>query len=129
MAIRVAVLNHSPDILNRFQQFLQSHGFTVATFLQELGTLPNLNQFTADIVILGHTRGFPSNYPEFIRQLRANPATALLPILVCTTGQLVELEENGQKRVQRVSIGLEALHMEHVLVGIQLALNDDAAEE
>jgi DNA-binding response OmpR family regulator len=123
MATRIAVCNHSEEILNRFQQFLESHGFTVAIFLQELTTLPRLNEFKPDMIILGYTRGYPSNYPEFIQELRANPETDALPILVCITGRLDVADQDGYKKVEYMPIEEDALNLEHVLVAIRVALN------
>lgn len=121
MSARIAVFNHLPEILDRFRYFLELHGYTVATFQQELGELPSFVPFNADLVILGHARGFPSNYGEFIHAIRDEAATATLPIIVCTTSEVEVSEEEGQQKIQYVSIGTW-LKLEHVLVAIRMAL-------
>lgn len=128
MTTQVAVFNHSSEILSRFREFLEHHGFEVATYHQDVGVLPELREFAPDLIILGHVRGYPTNYPEFIRYLRSVSATQVTPILVCTTGEL-RGNDDTDEAVQYVPIGEDALNLDYVLVGIRLALKLDSATD
>jgi CheY-like chemotaxis protein len=85
MAPHIMVLNHSPALLAFFQELLESEGYRV--------TADPFTHRSVEAVALAQPQLLLCDYPaileqqawQFLQALKATPATAALPLLVCTT--------------------------------------------
>jgi hypothetical protein len=119
---RIAVFNHSQFLLDQFRVLLEKHNFTVLTYLQDAVQQPDFDGTVPDLIILGHIRGYPANFGDIIARVRRDPATQAVPVLVCTTGEAHPDGLDGHAGVSYAPITVERLNLEHVLIGVQLAL-------
>jgi DNA-binding response OmpR family regulator len=83
---RIMVFNHTEHILTLFQAVLAKQGYEVSTHLQALEHLSEVERVKPDLIILGYIKGYDENDIEMIHALRANPNTANISVIVCSTG-------------------------------------------
>src|SRR5215213_1781272 len=95
MSVRIMVFNHTPHILRLFQVILSTRNYEVTTHYQALEHSEEVEAVMPDIIILGYIKGYAENELEMIEALRANPKTATISILVCSTG-FEELEKSDR---------------------------------
>src|SRR5215213_4595949 len=80
------VFNHTKHILKLFEVILTKQGYEVSTHMQALEHLRDVERVKPDLIILGYIKGYTENDLEMIQALRANPNTANISIIVCSTG-------------------------------------------
>lgn len=122
MAHRIAVFNHSPNVLLLIESVLRQKGFEVFTFLETLTDISKVVALTPDLVIIGHVRGFSADELEIVHEFRSNPETADVPIVVCTTGAAQVQQSGGLNTVPYVSIVPKPFNIHELIDAVNLAL-------
>jgi len=82
---RIVAYDYSPNILTLFQRVLSREGFEVFLSASPM-TCWEVEEFQPDLIILGYVVGYLDNELDILRQLRQNPSTASIPVIICTTG-------------------------------------------
>lgn len=74
----------SPAVLDLFREILEEEGYRVTTAREALG-VAEIKRLAPDLVIIDHMLedGEGSGW-QLLRELRDDPATANLPIVICT---------------------------------------------
>jgi len=78
-----------PSTLERLQGLLSQEGFEVLTRASTLATLECMWKRLPDLLIIDPTIGHMAGY-KLCKQLRSNPETERVPIVLHTTGDLPE---------------------------------------
>src|SRR5690606_23503272 len=104
MPHRIAVFNHSANILLLIASVLKQKGFEVFVFLEALTDVSRVVELNPDLVIIGHVTGFVDDELDIIRQFRNNPTTEHVPIIVCTTGAAQVRNSGGLNGVSYITI-------------------------
>jgi DNA-binding response OmpR family regulator len=122
MSHRIAVFNHSPNILLLIESILKPKGFEVFTFLETLTDISKVVELTPDLVIIGHIRGFVDDEMDIVSEFRNNAETAHIPIIVCTTGAAHIQQSGSLTNVAHVSIVPKPFNMHDLLDAVNRAL-------
>jgi DNA-binding response OmpR family regulator len=122
MAHRITVFNHSSNVLLLIESVLKKKGFEVFTFLETLTDISRVVELNPDLVVIGHVTGFVDEELDIIRQFRANPDTAHVPIIVCTTGAAQVRKSGSLEGVAYVSIVPKPFDIHELIDAVHLAL-------
>lgn len=122
MPQRIAVFNHSSNILLLIESVLKKKGFEVFTFLETLTDVSRVTELSPDLVIIGHVKGFNDGEAEIIHQFRADPNTAHVPIIVCTTGAAHVRESGTLDGVSYVTIVPKPFSVQDLMNAVMSAL-------
>ena len=85
MAPHIMVLNHSPALLAFFQELLESEGYTVTAYPFMRGSVEDVALAQPQLLICDYPATLADEAWQFLHDLKGTPATAALPLLVCTT--------------------------------------------
>ena len=122
MPHRIAVFNHSSNVLLLIDSILQKRGFEVFTFLETLTDIARVVELAPDLVIIGYVTGYDDSELEIIQSFRSNPDTAQVPILVCTTGA-AQIKSNARlDGVSYVTIVPKPFNVQELLESVSRAL-------
>lgn len=122
MPHRIAVFNHSSNILLLIESVLKQKGFEVFTFLETLTDVSGVVELTPDLVIIGHITGFVDEELDIVRQFRANASTEHVPIIICTTGAAQVRKSGSLDGVSYIAIVPKPFNIHELLDAIHLAL-------
>ena len=86
MSRSVVIFDPVPNHFKLMCVLLVSRGYHVLTFPCEGMASAQLESLQPDLFIVGCLKGYIQNELDIIRKLRAQPATAAIPILICSTG-------------------------------------------
>jgi DNA-binding response OmpR family regulator len=120
MATRIAVFNHSPQLLKLYEANLGARGFEVTTFIEALTSLEQLRDIEAELFILGNVTGYDKAEIEFLIELRTDPQVADIPIIICTTAAFHLLD--GLNQVPDIFVLTKPFEIEQLLDCIHQAL-------
>ena len=81
---RVAVLNHSAQILTLFRVNLEARGYEVFTFLQQSAFIEEVEVVEPDLIVLGNTAGAVDDDFAVVRQFRQRARSRRVPIIIAT---------------------------------------------
>jgi DNA-binding response OmpR family regulator len=122
MPHRIAVFNHSPNILLLIESLLGRKGFEVLPFVETLTEISRVVELSPDLVIIGHVNGYDDGELEIIHSLRSEPASAHIPIIVCTTGA-AHIRANARlESVSYVTIVPKPFDVQELLAAVYRAL-------
>ena len=83
MTTRIVVIDNDPKILDAMQEALTEEGFEVAVFEDTKDILGLVKQYQPHLIITDYIlEGI--NGGELCRQLKSNPETANLPVIICS---------------------------------------------
>ena len=122
MAHRIAVFNHSSNVLLLIESVLKKKGFEVFTFLETLTDVSRVVELKPDLVVIGHVTGFVDDELDVVRQFRANPDTTQVPIIICTTGAAQVRTSGGLDGVSYVTIVPKPFDIHELLDAVHVAL-------
>ncbi len=109
----------SPDVLALLREILESEGYRVSVSNEPLD-LPAVKRIGPDLVILDHMLedGDGSGW-QLMQQLRADPQTSDLPIVVCTGA--VHRVRQHRALLDRLGIGVvvKPFDIDHLLAAVR----------
>ena len=85
MSRRIMVFNHSPHLLKLYQLILQQRDYHVLIFEENQQSAKLVQSILPDLVILGNIKGHCIDEFDVLLDLRINPITQYIPVLICTT--------------------------------------------
>jgi DNA-binding response OmpR family regulator len=91
LTVRIAVIDDSPHLVSLYQSVLAQRGYQVYAHEENEQGLQEIKKLQPDLIILGNIRIANDVEFAFLRQLRNQPETHLIPIILATTGaRLIE---------------------------------------
>ena len=95
LTIRIAVFNDYPQNLRLIQEILTKKGFEVFAYQQNYVDLHDIEQISPQLIILAYVLGYDGDQLRIVDRLKALPATAGIPIIICTTG-IIDTDGNTE---------------------------------
>src|SRR5881394_4352905 len=100
MAQRILLVDDTPMNIKLLSDLLRSKGYEVATAVNGEEALASIAKAPPDLVLLDIMMPGLNGY-EVCRKIRENPATALLPVVLCTS------LDPTQERVKGIEAGAD----------------------
>ena len=91
---RIVILEDDEDILELFYIFLQEHGFEIHLFSQVFENLADVERLAPDLLIVDLFIGGTQEGWDFVHRFKAHPATAYIPLILCTAGKLTSEQQS-----------------------------------
>jgi two-component system, OmpR family, phosphate regulon response regulator PhoB len=91
---RIVILEDDEDIRELFNIFLQEHGFEIHLFSQIFENLADVERLAPDLLIVDLFIGGTQEGWDFVHRLKAHPATAHIPLILCTAGKLTSEQQS-----------------------------------
>ena len=126
---RVLVINDDPAILEVFRALLEDEGYEVVLDTLRTGHLQaqyarlqaeRPDVVVLDFVVLGEQVGW-----QFLQLIKMQPATARLPVIVCTAAADLVKELGAHLTKMRVEVVLKPFEIDHLYAAIARALEDE----
>ena len=126
---RVLVVNDDPAILEVFRALLEDEGYEVVLDTLRTGHLQaqyarlqaeRPDVVVLDFVVLGEQVGW-----QFLQLIKMQPATARLPVIVCTAAVDLVKELGAHLTKMRVEVVLKPFEIDHLYAAIARALEDE----
>jgi CheY-like chemotaxis protein len=100
---RIIILDDDEDTLEVLSDILQDEGYEVHRHDLLFEDLSEVERISPDLIIADLFMGARRAGWEFLQRLQAHPPTALIPLILCTAGQLTPEEEYAAQQ-QGISI-------------------------
>lgn len=103
-AAKILVVDDTPALLDVVRKCLESEGYEVITCLESRQAMRLAREERPDVVMLDVVMPEVSGW-DVLAELRADPAFALVPVIVCTAyvsealGRIVELQRGPDQHV------------------------------
>lgn len=123
----ILILDGRPEIRELLCEVLEMAGYQV----QALATLPThpreIERFRPAVVILDHFRGAESPGLRFLRQLRSDPATRALPVLLCTAALAEVRQWERELAALCVAVIPRPFALDELIGAVRRAVGSEAA--
>ncbi len=122
MAAHILVVNDTQDILEIFRLLLEDEGYkvTLSSFpLQKVGEITRLNP---DLIILDVVFGEEKLGWQMLQLLKMQPATASIPIIICTAAEKAVREMEGYLVSKDVIVVYKPFELHDLLNAVAQAL-------
>lgn len=119
------VINNSNDILALFQKILTTDDCEVFTQLFLNSDLRDVRRIQPDLIILDYYVGREGVGWEFLQMLKMEDATALIPVLICTTAVKLALEIASYLATKQVTMLRKPFHSRDLVNAVQSVLQSD----
>ena len=122
MAAHILVVNDTQDILEIFRLLLEDEGYkvTLSSFpLQKVGEITRLNP---DLIILDVVFGEEKLGWQMLQLLKMQPATASIPIIICTAAEKAVREMEGYLVSKDVNVVYKPFELHDLLNAVSQAL-------
>ncbi|GAC1358893.1 MAG: hypothetical protein NVS4B11_28250 [Ktedonobacteraceae bacterium] len=122
MTTHILVVNDTQDILEIFRMLLEDEGYTVtlSSFpLQKAGEIKRINP---DLIILDVVFGEEKLGWQMLQLLKMQPATASIPVIICTAAEKAVREMEGYLVSKNVLVVYKPFEIEDLLTAVEQAL-------
>lgn len=114
MTAHIVVINHSPDLLEMFQDLLEYAGYMVTTHLFGTHTVAEVAQAQPTVLIVDYPAIREPEAWAFIEQLHQDTTTCHIPLVVSTTSPTLERDHGAWLAAHQIPIlqkpfGMDAL--------------------
>lgn len=122
MAQHILVVNDTQDILDSIRMVLEDEGYQISTRTEPTTTVTDVEQLHPDLLILdllfmGNNIGW-----ELIQVLRLHPATAHLPVIVCTAARKEVTESESVLIGKGVSVLYKPFDIDELVSAVRQSL-------
>jgi twitching motility two-component system response regulator PilH len=122
MANSIMIINGSKTILEMFKAILLGEGFTVHLRLfSDYDILAEIHTVNPDLLIIDCSSGKDGKGWELLQQLRLEPTTEHLPIVMCSTEYHLFEEQSDYLAAKRVVVLPKPFDIEELLQSIEQA--------
>ena len=87
MAGRIMVIEDEASLLDLYQELLTDEGYTVVAYAGALRDLDEFERQAPELIVLDYRMGTEPYGLQLLGQLRSRPATAAIPVILCTADQ------------------------------------------
>ena len=127
MTTRIMVINNSDDILALFKKILTKQDCEVFLQLFLNSDLREVHKIKPDLIILDYYVGREGVGWEFLQLLRMEDATALVPVLICTTEVKLAQEIAAYLATKHVTVLRKPFGSRDLVNAVQFAIEDAQA--
>jgi DNA-binding NtrC family response regulator len=85
MSARIAIFNHSPNLLLLYSAVLQRYGYQTFIYQQEMVSFEEIIDVQPELIILGNIRSLEDQEFNMIYELKTKPEFAHIPIIICSS--------------------------------------------
>lgn len=122
MATRILVINDTQDILEVFRDLLESEGYEVILSSFPLRDTSEIKKLNLDLIILDVVFGEEKTGWQMLQLLKMQPATASIPVIICTASQRSVIEMEGYLVSKDVLVVYKPFELDDLLHTIDQAL-------
>lgn len=129
MAPRILVIDDEPDLLLLYRLILEPEGYTVHQASSGLPQVMDIEHVLPDLLILDYHVGRSQQNVPFWQQLKADPLTSALPLLLCTADANALDEQEDVLREAGVRVVRKPFEIGVFLYAVQQALQKASARQ
>ncbi len=122
MTTRIMIINNSDNILAMFRKILEVDDCEVFLQLFLNSDLRDVRRIKPDLIILDYYVGREGVGWEFLQLLKMEDATAVIPVLICTTAVKLVQEIASYLATKRVSVLRKPFDSRDLVKSVQYAL-------
>jgi DNA-binding response OmpR family regulator len=122
----IMAIDDAPDILELYRDILTDEGYQVALYSCAVQALAEVEHVMPQLIILGYQLGKGIDGVQVIQQLRANRATAAIPVMLCTTTVHLIQQIEDALRADGIGICYKPFELEDFLTRIDQMLHPPA---
>jgi len=126
MARHILVINDTQDVLDAIQMVLEEAGYDVTTRTEPTTTAADIEQIQPDLLILDMLFAGKNVGWELIQALRLHPATAHLPVIVCTAARREVTESESILLGKGVTVVYKPFDIDDLVAAVEQALKAPA---
>jgi two-component system response regulator MtrA len=118
----IVIANHDPTYLEMIKDMLTNEGYQSVHCLVGAGTHAAIRQLERALVLLDINLDQPEPGWQLLDMLRRHPATALIPIIICSTDPWLLREQDGLLRTLHCDTLEKPFDLEMLLAKIRAAV-------
>ncbi len=118
----ILVIDDTPEILELFRELLEGEGYRVSLYSYAFRDLEEIKRVNPDLLILDFIIGGEEHGWQLLQKLKMDPATAPLPVILCTAAVSVVRELDGHLREKNVTVVLKPFDIDELLVKVAARL-------
>ncbi len=122
MAKHILVVNDTQDILEIFRLLLESEGYRVTLSSFPLQKANDIVQLGPDLIILDVVFGEEKLGWQMLQLLKMQPATASIPVIICTAAEKAVREMEGYLVSKNVLVVYKPFELDDLLTAVTQAL-------
>jgi CheY-like chemotaxis protein len=122
MKTRIMVVDDSQELLDLFRELLTDEGYEVVINAAGIRDAAEVEQVRPDLIILDHVMGGAAVGLQMVRQLQLQPATAAIPVIVCTAASLGPDEMECYLQAPGIRFVLKPFDVDDLLQSVRRAL-------
>ncbi|GAC1639595.1 MAG: hypothetical protein NVS4B12_00100 [Ktedonobacteraceae bacterium] len=122
MATHILVVNDTQDILEIFRMLLEGEGYKVTLSSFPLQKAADITRLNPDLIILDVVFGEEKLGWQMLQMLKMQPATAAIPVIVCTAAEKAVREMEGYLVSKSVIVVYKPFELEDLLTAVTQAL-------
>ncbi len=126
MARHILVINDTQDVLDAIKMVLEDAEYTVTTRTEPTTTAADVEHIQPDLLILDMLFAGKNVGWELIQALRLHPATAHLPVIVCTAARREVTESESVLLGKGVSVVYKPFDIDELVAAVEQALKAPA---
>jgi CheY-like chemotaxis protein len=126
MARHILVINDTQDVLDAIQIILEEAGYDVTTRTEPTTAVADIEQIQPDLLILDMLFAGKNIGWELIQALRLHPATADLPVIVCTAARREVTESESVLSGKGVMVVYKPFDIDELVAAVERALKAPA---
>ncbi len=126
MRTRIMVVDDSQELLDLFRELLTDEGYEVVLNAVGIQDAAEVERVQPDLIILDHIIGDAAVGLQMVQQLQLEPATAAIPVIVCTAASLGAEEMEGYLQARGVRLVLKPFDVDDLLQSVRRALAMDS---
>ncbi len=122
MAAQIMVINDSEEILEMIRELLTAEGYGVTTYTAPDLAVAHFPNDKPDAIILDWLFGREDRGMQMLQRLKLRPATATIPIIICTAAAPRVQEVEGFLQAKGVRVVYKPFAVEELLTALDEAL-------
>lgn len=122
MKERILVINDTQEILDMFRMILEEEGYEVVLSSIPFKKVSDIERVQPQLIIVDIVFGDEKSGWQMLQLLRMYPATATIPIIVCSAAEQTVREQEGYLVSQGIQIVLKPFNVDALLLAVTHAL-------
>lgn len=122
MAERILIVNDTQEILDLFCEILKQEGYDAILSGFPMREISDVEQISPDLIILDLVFGSEKSGFQMLQMLKMKPATAAIPVIICTAALDAVREQEGYLMSQGVHVVYKPFDIDHLLAIVKQAL-------
>jgi DNA-binding response OmpR family regulator len=119
---RIAVFNHSVNLLTLYRIALGQRGYEVMTFNHDFADFSDVEKANPDLLILGNVQGINHDEIDMLMRLRAHPQLNHIPVILSTTASENLLPMEKLQSAGNVHVLYKPFDVQNLLIAVKKAL-------